>query len=211
MKYAVQAVALNENRGGVTNFDAYSIMPSPTTPNSTTPGDTRIEQGFIGSHSDIGGGYGTPKTTNGTPSGDLSNVAYTWMYDQAKSAGVTELGANKYSQVNSPILHDEVAAHSYYFNGREIHFGNGTTAQESSVQINSSGTTNKVSQAWTKAYITLNHSYKKIHNVNMPYPPCSNDDSIIGMVDMKSYGAWLKSIGVDITSSDPSPTQQMCQ
>ncbi len=45
----------------------------------------------------------------------------------------------------------------------------------------------------------------------MPYPPCSNDDSIIGMVDMKSYGEWLKSIGVDITSSNPSPTQQMCQ
>jgi len=107
-------------------------------------------------------------------------------------------------------MHDKFAIHPFYFKGWEIDFGNGTTVPESSVQINSGGNQKKVSQDWTKAYITLNHSYKKIHNVNMPYPPCSNDDSIIGMVDMKSYRAWLKSIGVDITSSDPSPTQQMC-
>jgi hypothetical protein len=217
MQYAVQALALNENRGGPTNFNAYSIMPTPTTPNSTTPGATRIEQGFIGSHSDIGGGYGIPGTANDKPEGDLSNVAYTWMYNQAVAAGVTELGKNKYSEVNSPILHDEVTAHIYYFGGRTIQFGDGSVVPETSARINSTGNPNKVTQDWTSSYITLNHWYRTLPPLRggppdtQTLPPCANDDSIIGMVDMTTYGAWLKSIGVDITSSNPSPTQQMCQ
>jgi len=216
VQYAVQALALNENRGGPTNFNAYSIMPTPTTPNSTTPGATRIEQGFIGSHSDIGGGYGIPGTTNDKPEGDLSNVAYTWMYNQAKAAGVS-LNPNKYTQVNSPILHDEVTAHIYYFVGRTIQFGDGSVVPETSARINSTGNPDKVTQDWTKTYIT-DHRQNKIvwpDNGNIPHTevvlPCPNDTSIIGMVDMTIYGAWLKSIGVDITSSNPSPTQQMCQ
>ena len=205
----MQAVALNENRGGPTNFDAYSIMQTPTTANDLTPGSTRIEQGFIGSHSDIGGGYGIPGNNNGAPEGDLSNVAFTWMYDQAKSAGITELGANHYTQVNSPILHDEIAAHSYYFPGRTVQFGNGTVVPESSVKINSVGNPTKVTQGWTKSYITLNHSTQKTLDTTIPSPPCS-DHSIVGMVDMKSYGAWLKSIGVNVTSTDPLPSSQLC-
>ncbi|WP_166636024.1 RHS repeat-associated core domain-containing protein [Halothiobacillus neapolitanus] len=217
VQYAVQALALNENRGGPTNFNAYSIMPTPTTPNSTTPGATRIEQGFIGSHSDIGGGYGIPGTTNDKPEGDLSNVAYTWMYNQAKAAGVTELKPNTHTQVNSPILHDEVTAHIYYFGGRTIQFGDGSVVPETSARINSTGNPDKVTQDWTSSYITLNHRYRTVHppHGGAPYtqtlPPCPEDASIIGMVDMTTYGAWLKSIGVDITSSNPSPTQQMCQ
>ena len=217
MQYAVQALALNENRGGPTNFNAYSIMPTPTTPNSTTPGATRIEQGFIGSHSDIGGGYGIPGTTHNEAEGDLSNVAFTWMYNQAKAAGVTELGKNKHSEVNSPILHDEISKHGYFFHGRTIQFGDGSVVPETRVRINSTGNPNKVTQDWTKTYITDNRQIKTIWpgNGGIPYTevllPCPKDRSIIGMVDMQSYGAWLKSIGVDITSSNPSPTQQMCQ
>jgi RHS repeat-associated protein len=216
VQYAVQALALNENRGGPTNFNAYSIMPTPTTPNSTTPGTTRIEQGFIGSHSDIGGGYGVPGTTNNTAEGDLSNVAFTWMYNQAKAAGVS-LNKNIHTEVNSPILHDEVSAHIYYTGGRTIQFGDGSVVPETDARINSTGNPDKVTQDWTSSYITLNHRYRTVHppHGGAPYtqtlPPCPDDASIVGMVDMQSYGAWLKSIGVDITSSNPSPTQQMCQ
>ena len=38
----------------------------------------RLEKGFLGAHSDIGGGY---------KSGDLSNVALMWMIKQAKEKG----------------------------------------------------------------------------------------------------------------------------
>lgn len=191
-------------------------MPTPTTPNSTTPGATLIEQGFIGSHSDIGGGYGVPGTTNDTPEGDLSNVAFTWMYNQAKAAGVTELGKNKYSEVNSPILHDEVAAHIYYTGGRTIQFGDGSVVPEADARINSTGNPDKVTQDWTSSYITLNHRYRTVHpHGGAPYtqtlPPCPNDASISGMVDMTIYGAWLARIGVQVTSTNPTPTQQMCQ
>ena len=195
VQYAVQAVALNENRGGLSNFNAYSIMSSPGSPNTAN----RIEQGFIGSHSDIGGGYGIPGDTTGKTEGDLSNVAFTWMYDQAKNAGVPlkPEGPNL-STVNSPILHDEIAAHWYYTSGRTVTYGNGTTVPETSVAINSAGTPNQVTQAWTQQYITLHNS------------PCATDSAIVGMVDMKSYGAWLASNGVNLTSSNPSPATQLC-
>lgn len=75
VKYAAQASALNEYRGGIGNFDFRSILSDPTVANSAT----RIEKGFLGSHSDIGGGFGT---------GDLSNVALMWMIEQAANQGI---------------------------------------------------------------------------------------------------------------------------
>ncbi len=42
-------------------------------------GATRIERGFLGSHSDIGGGF---------EQGDLARVALVWMINQARNAGV---------------------------------------------------------------------------------------------------------------------------
>lgn len=68
---------------------------------------TRIEQGFLGVHSDIGGGYND---------GDLSNVALMWMIDQARNIGVkfddSDSGAIKargYNVVSNPIVHDSTA------------------------------------------------------------------------------------------------------
>ena len=84
-------------------------------------------------------------------------------------------------------------------------------------QINSAGDPAKVTEDWITAYITPHRQTRTVwtDNGGAPYtelvPPCPNDASISGMVDMTTYGAWLKSIGVNITSSNPSPTQQMCQ
>ncbi|MBT3017804.1 MAG: DUF2235 domain-containing protein [Candidatus Thiodiazotropha endolucinida] len=52
---------------------------SPATANSAT----RIERGFIGAHSDIGGSYAE---------GDLSDVAFMWMVRQAENAGWRWIG-----------------------------------------------------------------------------------------------------------------------
>ena len=75
MKYAAHAVALNEHRGGIMNFHLRSILDAP----ATSSGGNRNEMGFVGSHSDIGGSYGT---------GDLSNVALMWMIEQGKLQGI---------------------------------------------------------------------------------------------------------------------------
>lgn len=64
-QYVAQAYALNEHRP---LFPLQSI--------SGSSGGTRIEEGFIGAHADIGGGY---NDTQETYKGDLSDVALMWM------------------------------------------------------------------------------------------------------------------------------------
>ena len=51
-----QAVALNEYRGNLVAFPVESILQGQFSP-VPVPGQTRIEMGFLGSHSDIGGGF----------------------------------------------------------------------------------------------------------------------------------------------------------
>ncbi len=98
IEYVAQAVAVNEHRA---LFPLVSIEDSyggaGFTPN-------RVEKGFIGAHSDIGGGYAGA----GGDGGDLSDVALNWMYAQAKLAGVNliELKPDQL-KVTNPILHDE--------------------------------------------------------------------------------------------------------
>jgi hypothetical protein len=59
----------------------------------------RIEKGFIGAHSDIGGGYGEDEN-------QLSQVALSWMVAQAKQAGVKIQDAPPID-MNNPVLHDQ--------------------------------------------------------------------------------------------------------
>lgn len=87
------AVALDEHRAA---FNLLSIQNAEYSPN-TTP--YREERGFIGAHSDIGGGYST---------GDLSDLALQWMYKKAVAAGVKMTPIEgKYLIVAAPIIHDE--------------------------------------------------------------------------------------------------------
>ncbi len=88
VEYAAHAVALNEHR---TLFPVESIEGAPA-------GGTRIERGFIGAHSDIGGSYAE---------GDLSDVALGWMHAQARNAGVRMTAlTSEFARVTSPLLHD---------------------------------------------------------------------------------------------------------
>lgn len=98
------AVALNEHR---------SIMTLTRFKDEYT--DNVEEYGFIGSHSDIGGGLFEEDLTEGTnPSlgtyGDLGNIPLAWIYDKAQLANVTLKDLNALSQwqldtVKNPLLH----------------------------------------------------------------------------------------------------------
>ncbi|HLS81831.1 MAG TPA: DUF2235 domain-containing protein, partial [Steroidobacter sp.] len=100
------AVALNEHRAV---FDLVSIQYSEFARN-TTP--YRIEAGFLGAHSDIGGGY---------EQGDLSDVALHWMHSQAVLAGVRmQPLREEHLVVTDPIIHDE----RLFAQDREIFYPN---------------------------------------------------------------------------------------
>lgn len=108
IEYVAQAVAVNEYRA---QFPLESIEDSyggaGFMPN-------RVEKGFIGAHSDIGGGYAGV----GGDGGDLSDVALNWMYAQAKTAGLNlkPLEPDQL-KVISPILHDETKVFPWYLPG----------------------------------------------------------------------------------------------
>ena len=99
------AVAVNENRRdfhGVSIHHRYD--PSLNT-------EHRMELGFIGAHSDIGGGYGE---------GDLSDVAFMWMVQRAERAGVNidrgfiSRDDQQWHVVTQPVLHDSVGVSPGY-------------------------------------------------------------------------------------------------
>jgi hypothetical protein len=68
--FTAHAVTVNERRKV---FDGLSIYENPR-----QSGGNKIEKGFVGAHADIGGGY---------PDSDLSDVAFMWMVQQAKTQG----------------------------------------------------------------------------------------------------------------------------
>ncbi|NLA89874.1 MAG: hypothetical protein GX844_08415, partial [Alcaligenaceae bacterium] len=98
------AVALNEHR---------LIMPLTRFKNEYT---TNVEEhGFLGSHSDVGGGFFShdlTARTNPYPGtyGDLSKIPLAWIYDKAKSEDVPLKSLNEMSQwqldtIKNPLLH----------------------------------------------------------------------------------------------------------
>jgi RHS repeat-associated protein len=95
VQQVVHAVAVNEHR---VLFPLESIEESYRNPGRSSH---RIERGFVGAHSDIGGGY---EPDDG---GDLSDVALNWMVQQARANGVVmkELEPAQ-KTINNPIVHD---------------------------------------------------------------------------------------------------------
>ena len=171
----MQAVALNEYRGNLVAFPLESIMGIPI-----PAGQTRIERGFIGSHSDIGGSF---------PDGDLAKVALVWLVEQAKLAGVKmDESQLDRSIIANPVIHDKS---TNLLNGaegggpiqnsedRDIRYLDGSTDKQRQAEIDG------MSWADTKKYIT----YKANPNTI---------DSIAGTVDMQRYLEWLDKNGYGI-------------
>ena len=185
VKYAVQAVALNEHRGGASNFDGRSIFDAQSTQNTTN----RIELGFVGSHADIGGGYGT---------GDLSDAALMWIIQQAKSQGikftekvVTDGGWNK---ITSPILHDKSNNNQYRPGDppaydRQFIYGNGKSVNQAAAVIGGNN------WAWTRNFVSY-----------YPRTCGTSSNPAVGQVDMVKYSAWLATQGVTIGYAKQSST-----
>jgi RHS repeat-associated protein len=167
------AVALNEYR---TLFPLESIVGGARAP----AGTTRIERGFLGSHSDIGGSF---------PDGELSAVTLSWMVNQAKAAGVTMLdGPQLHDIVASPVLHDKSSnlfkqdgpAPTVFSEDRVIRYRDGTGDRERRASIGG------MSFPDTAQFISYRPDPRRY---------------VSGTVDMKRYLAWLDAhgYGIDMT------------
>jgi RHS repeat-associated protein len=187
--YVAHAVALNEHRGVGISFDGVSILPAP----ATTSGGNRIEIGFIGSHADIGGGYGTR---------DLSDVALMWMIEQAKRQGVAfedeKIKGNQWNIVSSPVIHDKSSNKLEPptfspLGDRDFSYGNGTSVKQAKAVVGGNDT------AWAR------------NQVNYYSAWCGPSESpAVGLVDMQKYNEWLVGQGINIRYAPPSATQ-LCE
>ncbi|NMG03989.1 RHS repeat-associated core domain-containing protein, partial [Azoarcus taiwanensis] len=171
--YVAQAAALNEYRGGVVAFPAESILRAPA-----PQGTTRIERGFLGAHSDIGGGF---------PDGDLAKVALVWMVDQAKAAGVNMDEPNR-TIIANPVIHDKssnllsgapTGGPTAWSEDRDVRYA------DSSVVKQRQTTDQGMTYADTVPFITYD-----------PNPNTANN--ISGTVDMEGYLNWLNANGYNI-------------
>lgn len=120
-KSVVHAVAMNENRYQFSRRSIYDDHVDATLNNNMTNsnGNFRLEKGFLGAHSDIGGGYAE---------GDLSNAALMWIIKHAKEAGIkfddSIINREKYNRVDDPVVHDSVARFKVFTPGSEFRWAN---------------------------------------------------------------------------------------
>jgi RHS repeat-associated protein len=173
-KFAAQAVAVNEYRGGTANFDQISLFPYP---GAKLPSN-RIERGFIGSHGDIGGSYVT---------GDLSDVALMWMVQQAKSQGINfkdkTFSDNGWNIVTNPIVHDKSGNNLFpnepIQSDRDVIYGNGQEIEQQKANI--PGLTEQQGQKMISYLPTFCDTSAK-----------TGTNPAVGTVNMAEYSAWLK-------------------
>ncbi|MEW6416081.1 MAG: RHS repeat-associated core domain-containing protein [Pseudomonadota bacterium] len=176
VEYVSQAVAVNEHRH---DFPLESIEPSYTARGLSS---NRTERGFVGAHSDIGGGYNcTGGAAGGCDGGDLSDVALNWMVSEAKRAGVTvaPLPADLQT-ISNPILHNETRTTPFKIWGtgqdREVRYPVASDAPNPLPKQRDApieGMTYTDSLAW----------------ITRDVDPTTSRE---GMVDMTAYGSWLK-------------------
>lgn len=172
------------------NFDLRSIL-EPQQSSSAN----RIEQAFVGAHSDVGGGYAT---------GDLSDVALMWMLNQAKQQGVKIdeqiVKDSGWNVVTLPILHDsstnarQVPRLAPLYDARHIVYIGGKA-----VEVLDNTRIGGYSIADTKAVIRY---YNRA--CGLPGSPT------VGLVDMAKYSEWTKKFGVAIAFQQPTQTR-ICQ
>jgi len=160
-RHVFHAVAVNENR---------YLFPGESIGRGT-------QRGFIGSHADIGGGYGT---------GDLSDVALNWIVDQARASGVVMRSWDDFSRpewgvVTDPVVHDKSI---------------GEENSEFCLRANSEFWANQCSSRRTAEPGGLSATLLEAQNFIIPWSTpgmdADGDSRIIGDVDMESYAQWLQ-------------------
>jgi RHS repeat-associated protein len=171
--HVAHAVALNEYRN---LFPVESIAQGQTS--AVAAGKVRIERGFLGAHSDIGGGFAD---------GDLAKVALVWMVNQATAAGV-QMDSDQLdnSIPANPVIHDSSSnlfartgsAPSTTSEDRVIRFRDGSRPRQRTALV---GTGTGYQD--TIPFITYNEN------------PSGN---AAGTVDMNGYLQWLDQNGYSI-------------
>jgi hypothetical protein len=167
-KNVFQAVAVNENRYA---FPGESIGRG-------------TQRGFIGSHADIGGSYGT---------GDLSDVALNWIVNQAKASGVTmkawtDIGHAEWAVVTDPVVHDKSAGtedSAFCLRANNQRWATDCTSRRTA----------------TLGGLTATQIQDSGFIVNRATPGMDADGSsrITGDVNMEEYAKWLKAnYGLDV-------------
>lgn len=168
------AVALNEHRAA---FDLISIQNSEHSPSTTA---YREERGFIGGHSDIGGGYST---------GDLSDIALQWMYTKAVAAGVGMIPLeSRQLTISSPIIHDERS----FPQDREIFYPNDPDWRPATCL---GGTINCLfwqPPATQRQMSAPQFQFPELRGMVRENP---QPDAVRGTVDMQRYRSWLRNRG----------------
>lgn len=168
------AVALNEHRAA---FDLISIQNSEHSPNTTA---YREERGFIGGHSDIGGGYST---------GDLSDIALQWMYTKAVAAGVrmTPLGSEQLT-INAPIIHDE----RRFPQDREIFYPNDPNWRPAVCVGRTINCLFWQPPATQRQMAAPQFQFPELRDMIRENP---QPNAVRGTVDMQRYRSWLRNRG----------------
>ena len=162
VQHVFHAVALNEHR---------YLFPGE--------GITRGTQlGFIGSHADIGGSFGT---------GDLSNVALNWIAEMAKESGITmndwkDVGDAKWGKVTEPVLHDK----SYIYSDPPE--DSAFCIRENNGRAKDCVPRKKLSPGG----MSSEESQKFIIYRTRPGLDSDGSSRITGDVNMKEYAQWLK-------------------
>ena len=167
MRYVFQAVALNEHR---------YLFPGEDI-------GLGVQRGFIGSHADIGGSYGT---------GDLSDVALNWIYEQAKTSGVKMLNWGQgqtdieWARVTNPVLHDK---------------SNGTEDRNRCLRANNEVWASNCQKQKVANVGGMNWAQTAMFRYSYLTPQLDADgvSKITGYVNMEGYAKWLKqNYGFDI-------------
>ncbi|WP_422491683.1 phospholipase effector Tle1 domain-containing protein, partial [Endozoicomonas sp. ALE010] len=177
--HVAHAVALNEHRA---LFPLTSV--SPVEGASLTSGQI-VEQGFIGDHSDIGGGW---------KEGDLSDIPLQWMVQQAGSAGVS-MGDldDEYKTVENPLIHDK---RGFLARGdRDIYYPNDpnfTPGQNCLREDRNGNCIQREPLRQTQRQSTA-PQFPDLEHMIIESP---QDNDVRGMVDMTKYTQWLYDNGV---------------
>ncbi len=201
-KSVAQAYALNEHR---------ALFPLRSIQGAAAP---YIEKGFVGSHSDIGGGY---LVKGEQYPGDLSDVALMWMVQQAEKAGIEFTTIDdEFRQVTRPVVHDQRNTLALYGNRyatpiydetRSTVIGN-RPADERLVK-NLDGT------AMTQTQFGLTDPvYGSLMEGMIKRAPEweRRDGNCVGAVDMQSYRAWLEqNYGLTMQKAVNENTDVVCQ
>jgi RHS repeat-associated protein len=195
--HVAQAVALNEFRGQTGRWVSGSWLgafPLESIKGARTPqGTVRIERGFLGSHSDIGGGYGANES-------QLAQVALEWMVSQAVAAGVKIDDAPR-TVIANPIVHDK-SNNQNQLNGRptgedrDVHYRDGTVVKQRQMVLPGMQFTD------TEQFISYRPS---VLDANGNLVRSTVPGAGTGTVDMAGYLAWLKANGYELNLTVQAP------